>query len=164
MSIDQFRQEVKEWLEENCPPGARGPGQVATGSTKIKIEDPDTLLWLNRMAEKGWTAPQWPKEYGGGGLGAEEHMVLAQEMSAINARSPLMGMGTSMIGPTLLEYGTEEQKLRHIPPIVRGELAWCQGYSEPGAGSDLASLSTKAEDKGDYYEINGQKIWTSGAQ
>jgi alkylation response protein AidB-like acyl-CoA dehydrogenase len=106
----------------------------------------------------------WPKEYGGGGLTREEAMVLGQEMNALDARVPLMGMGTSMIGPTLLEFGTEDQKERHLPKIVRGELSWCQGYSEPGAGSDLASLRTRAEDKGDYFEINGQKIWTSGAQ
>jgi alkylation response protein AidB-like acyl-CoA dehydrogenase len=85
-------------------------------------------------------------------------------MRRIHARSPLMGMGTSMIGPTLLELGTEDQKRRHIPPIVRGEVAWCQGYSEPSAGSDLASLRTRADDRGDHFVINGQKIWTSGAQ
>ncbi len=164
MALEAFRKEVRAWLEENCPPGARGPGQILTGSTKVKIENPDSKIWLDRMAERGWTAPQWPREYGGGGLSREETMVLAQEMNAIDARVPLMGMGTSMIGPTLLEYGTEDQKQRHLPKIVRGELAWCQGYSEPSAGSDLASLRTRAEDKGDYFELNGQKIWTSGAQ
>ena len=158
----EFRADVAAWLAENCPEGARGPGQIASGSTKITLE-PDVALWLERMAEKGWTVPTWPTEYGGGGLSADQAKILYAEMSKINARSPLMGMGTSMIGPTLLEYGTEEQKQRHLPKIARGEVQWCQGYSEPNAGSDLASLKTRAEDRGDHYVINGQKIWTSGA-
>ena len=163
-NVEEFRSEARSWLDENCPSGARGPGPVPSGSTKIPIRDKDTKLWLDRMVERGWTAPNWPTEYGGGGLNTEEYMVLIQEMRRINARVPLAGMGTSLIGPTLLEYGTEEQKQRHIPRIVRGEVAWCQGYSEPGAGSDLASLSTRAEDKGDHFLVNGAKIWTSGAQ
>ena len=162
--LAEFRLEARDWLAANCPAGARGEGQVPTGSTKIKIVDPDVRLWLERAAEKGWTAPTWPTQYGGGGLSTEEYVVLIEEMRAIDARPPLMGMGTSMIGPTLLELGTEDQKTRHIPSIVRGELAWCQGYSEPGSGSDLASLSTRAVDNGDHFVINGQKIWTSGAQ
>jgi alkylation response protein AidB-like acyl-CoA dehydrogenase len=163
-ALDKFRADTRAWLAQNCPAGARGPGQIPTGSTKIKIEDPDTRQWLQVMAERGWTAPMWPKAYGGGGLTKEEYIVLIEEMRRIDARTPLMGMGTSMIGPTLLELGTEEQKRRHIPPIVRGEVGWCQGYSEPSAGSDLASLRTRAEDRGDHFLINGQKIWTSGAQ
>jgi len=157
-----FRAEVAGWLTENCPEGARGPGQIATGSTKVTLE-PDVALWLERMAERGWTAPTWPKEYGGGGLAPDQARILYAEMGAINARSPLMGMGTSMIGPTLLEYGTEEQKQRHIPKIAAGQYQWCQGYSEPNAGSDLAALKTRAVDNGDHFVINGQKIWTSGA-
>ncbi|MEM7080161.1 MAG: acyl-CoA dehydrogenase family protein [Pseudomonadota bacterium] len=160
--VAEFRAEVSAWLQENCPDGARGPGQIATGSTKIDLE-PDVALWLERCAEKGYTAPTWPTEYGGGGLKPQQARVLYGEMAAIKARSPLMGMGTSMIGPTLLEYGTEDQKQRHVPKIARGEFQWCQGYSEPNAGSDLAALMTRAEDKGDHYLINGQKIWTSGA-
>ena len=162
--IEEFRAETRAWLEENCPKGAIGPGQVPSGSTKVKIENPDTQLWLDRMAEKGWTAPAWPTEYGGGGLDGAEHRVLLEEMREVGARTPLMGMGLSMIGPTLLEFGNEEQKQRHLSRIVRGDVGWCQGYSEPGAGSDLASLRTRAEDKGDHFLINGQKIWTSGAQ
>ncbi|MCB1683063.1 MAG: acyl-CoA dehydrogenase family protein, partial [Pseudomonadales bacterium] len=104
----------------------------------------------------------WPTEYGGAGLKAAEARILQEEMAKIGARPPLMGMGLSMIGPTLLEFGTEDQKARHLPRIVRGEVQWCQGYSEPGAGSDLASLRTRAEDQGDNFLINGQKIWTSG--
>ncbi len=164
MSSNEFRMEARAWLEEHCPPGARGEGQIATGSTKIPIEHPDVRLWLERMAEKGWTVPTWPAEYGGAGLTTEEFVILVEEMRRIDARPPLMGMGTGLIGPTLLELGTDDQKARHLPPIARGEVAWCQGYSEPGAGSDLASLRTRAEDRGDHFVINGQKIWTSGAQ
>jgi len=160
--LSKFRAETAAWLKENCPKGARGPGQVASGSTKITLE-PDVALWLERMAERGWTAPTWPTAYGGGGLSPEQAKILAEEMAKIRARAPLMGMGLSMIGPTLLEYGTEEQKQRHVPKIVRGEVQWCQGYSEPNAGSDLAALKTRAEDKGDHFVLNGQKIWTSGA-
>ncbi len=162
--MNDFRAEVRDWLAENCPEGARGPGQVLTGSTKIKIQNPDSKVWLDRMAEKGWTTPMWPKEYGGGGLTKDEYLILIDEMRKIKARSPLMGMGTSLIGPTLLDFGDEDQKQRHLPRIIRGEVAWCQGYSEPGAGSDLASLQTKAVLEGDHFTINGQKIWTSGAQ
>ncbi len=161
--LDDFRAETREWLKKNCPPGARGPGQIPTGSTKIKLEK-DARIWLERMAEKGWTAPMWPKEYGGAALTRDEYVVLLEEMRRINARTPLMSMGLSLIGPTLLEYGTHEQKLRHLLPTTRGEIAWCQGYSEPSSGSDLASLRTRAEDRGDHFLINGQKIWTSGAQ
>jgi alkylation response protein AidB-like acyl-CoA dehydrogenase len=164
VSLAEFRLETRAWLEENCPKGARGEGQIATGSTKIEISDPDVQLWLDRAAEKGWTVPTWPTEYGGAGLSTEEFVVLVEEMRRIDARPPLMGMGTGLIGPTLLELGTADQKERHLPKIARGEVAWCQGYSEPGAGSDLASLRTRAEDKGDHFVINGQKIWTSGAQ
>jgi alkylation response protein AidB-like acyl-CoA dehydrogenase len=163
MSLDSFRQETRAWLEENCPAGARGPGEVSNGSTKIEITDPDTRLWLERMVEKGWTVANWPKEYGGGGLSTAEYVVLIEEMRRIRARAALSSFGTSMIGPTLLEYGTEEQKQRHLPRIARAEVEWCQGYSEPGSGSDLASLQTQAVLEGDNYVINGQKIWTSGA-
>lgn len=161
--LNEFRAETRAWLEANCPEGARGPGPVHTGSTKLTFSD-DTNLWLERMADKGWTVPNWPKAYGGADLSNDECKVLYEEMAAINARMPLVNMGTRMLGPTLLEYGTEEQKLKHLNIIAKGQAAWCQGYSEPGAGSDLAGLRTKAEDNGDHYVINGQKIWTSGAQ
>ncbi len=159
----EFRASTRAWLAENCPPGARGPGPVSNGSTKIEITDSDTLIWLERMIEKGWTVPNWPTEYGGGGLNSDEYLVLLEEMAAINARPALSSFGTSMIGPTLLEFGTDDQKARHLPRIARAELEWCQGYSEPGSGSDLASLATRAVDAGDHFVINGQKIWTSGA-
>jgi alkylation response protein AidB-like acyl-CoA dehydrogenase len=161
--LSEFRKETAAWLETNCPPGARGPGPISNGSSKISIDDADTLLWLDRMVEKGWTAPNWPTEYGGGGLNKEEYVILLQEMARIGARPALSSFGTSMIGPTLLEMGTDDQKARHLPRIARAEVEWCQGYSEPGSGSDLASLRTRAEDQGDHFLINGQKIWTSGA-
>ena len=161
VEIEEFRETTRAWLEENCPEGARGKGQIANGSSKIELQ-PDVRLWLDRTAERGWTAPTWPVEYGGAELGPTEARILQEEMARIRARPPLVGMGLSMIGPTLLEFGTEEQKQRHLPKIVRGEVQWCQGYSEPSAGSDLASLRTRAEDQGDHFVINGQKIWTSG--
>jgi alkylation response protein AidB-like acyl-CoA dehydrogenase len=139
------------------------PGEEINGGYKKRSSNPEAEIWLQRMASRGWTAPTWPANYGGGGLNKEDFLILLGELQRINARPPLGGMGISMIGPTLLEYGTDEQKARHLPPIIKGELAWCQGYSEPGAGSDLASLRTKAEDKGDVFLVNGSKIWTSGA-
>jgi acyl-CoA dehydrogenase len=163
MNLEEFRAETRGWLEANCPPGARGPGEISNGSTHIEIKDPDTRLWLERMVDKGWTVPNWPKAYGGGGLSTAEYVVLLEEMGTIGARPALSSFGTSMIGPTLLEYGTEEQKQRHLPRIARAEVEWCQGYSEPGSGSDLASLQTRADLEGDHYVINGSKIWTSGA-
>ena len=161
--LKNFRETTRAWLEENCPLGARGPGEVSNGSTKIVIEDADTRLWLERMVEKGWTVPSWPKAYGGGSLSTEKYVILLEEMKRISARPALSGFGTSMIGPTLLEFGTAAQKLRHLPRIAQAEVEWCQGYSEPGAGSDLASLQTRAVLDGDNYVINGSKIWTSGA-
>ncbi|MDB5499441.1 MAG: Acyl-CoA dehydrogenase [Phenylobacterium sp.] len=160
--LDAFRAEAREWLEANFPRSlANQPTAMLPGGEALTE---DGKLWKQRVADKGWGAATWPTEYGGGGLSGAQARVLQQEMARIGAENPVAGMGTSMFGPTLLEYGTEEQKRRHIPPIVRGELRWCQGYSEPGAGSDLASLQTKCEDAGDHWKINGQKIWTSGAQ
>jgi alkylation response protein AidB-like acyl-CoA dehydrogenase len=170
--LETFRSETRAWLEANCPPSMRGPGASAVGEEndspiwggrRAKWTNPDGKLWLDRMAEKGWTAPTWPREYGGGGLSPAEARVLQQEMNRIKARPPLLSFGIWMLGPVLLEYGNEEQKREHLPKIARGEIRWCQGYSEPGAGSDLASLRTKCEDKGDHFLINGQKIWTSYA-
>ena len=160
--LDAFRAEAREWLEANFPKSlADQQTAMIPGGEALSA---DGKLWKQRIADKGWGAPTWPTEYGGGGLSGAEARVLLQEMAKIGAENPIAGMGTSMFGPTLLEYGTEAQKKRHIPPIVRGELRWCQGYSEPGAGSDLASLQTKCVDAGDHWQIDGQKIWTSGAQ
>ena len=166
-ALEDFRADTRAWLEENCPQSIREPESEAGmigGGTKQEYSNPDSRLWLDRMAGKGWTAPMWPVEYGGGGHSKEEFLVLQDEMMRINARSPIGGMGFSMIGPTLLDYGTDEQKSEHLPKIASGEIRWCQGYSEPVAGSDLASLQTKCEDKDDHYLVNGQKTWTSGAQ
>jgi alkylation response protein AidB-like acyl-CoA dehydrogenase len=161
--LQTFREETRDWLEANCPPEMRKPGDVAWGGRNAQFSHPDQQIWLERMGEKGWTCPTWPSEYGGGGLSKEENKILQEEMGAIGARSPLGSFGIWMLGPALLEFATEEQKKEHLPPIVRGEVWWCQGYSEPGSGSDLASLSTKAVEEGDEYVINGQKIWTSYA-
>jgi alkylation response protein AidB-like acyl-CoA dehydrogenase len=133
------------------------------GGRRARYKNPDTLVWLDRMAERGFTVPMWPKDYGGAGLTKEQSQVLGEELKRINARPAHVGMGISMIGPALLEFGTEEQKLEHLPKIAKGEIWWCQGYSEPSAGSDLASLRTSAVEDGDEYIINGQKVWTSGA-
>ena len=160
--IETFRSETRAWLEENCPPGARGPGPVPLGSTKVEM-DADSRLWLDNMIEKGWTVPTWPKEYGGADLNRDEYQVLIEELKRIDARPPLTGRGVNYIGPTILEFGTDEQKARWLPRCARGEGAWAMGYSEPGAGSDLASLSLKAERDGDVYRLNGRKTWTSDA-
>jgi alkylation response protein AidB-like acyl-CoA dehydrogenase len=161
-SIEAFRADTRTWLAANCPAGARGPGQTAWGSSKIAL-DRDTRSWLERMAERGWTVPTWPREYGGAGLNRAEYSVLIDELKRIDARTPLTGRGVNYIGPTILELGTDEQKARWLPGIARGQGGWAMGYSEPGAGSDLASLSTRAVLDGDHYVINGRKTWTSDA-
>ncbi|MEZ5998609.1 MAG: acyl-CoA dehydrogenase family protein [Hyphomonas sp.] len=164
--LETFRAETRAWLEENCPPSMRTPmkdDEIVWGGTREKFRNPESKVWLERMAARGWTAPQWPKKYGGGGLSRTEDKVLQEEMRRIRARPPLFSFGLWMFGPALLEFGNEEQKLRFIPDIVNGRTRWCQGYSEPGAGSDLAGLQTRCEDKGDHYLINGQKVWTSYA-
>ena len=165
--LENFRAQTRAWLAANCPADMRAPIERdedhCWGGRNWSFKSEGQRLWLERMAARGWTAPEWPKAYGGGGLTREEHKILAQEMKAIGARSPLSSFGIWMLGPALLKYGTEAQKQKFLPPIVRGEVRWCQGYSEPNAGSDLASLATRAEDKGDHFIVNGQKIWTSYA-
>jgi alkylation response protein AidB-like acyl-CoA dehydrogenase len=162
--LEAFRKEARAWLEANFPPALRDEPDMTIEQMEGGVKPSEAAeLWRKRIGEKGWGTPTWPKEYGGGGLTPAEARVLAEEMNRIGARNPIQGMGPGMFGHTLMEYGTEEQKLKHFPAICRGELRWCQGFSEPGSGSDLASLSTKAEDKGDHYLVNGQKIWTSGA-
>lgn len=160
-----FRQETRAWLEENCPPLMRTPiysdSDECWGGKKWKFSSDDQRIWLQRMASRGWTAPGWPKEYGGGGLTEEQCDILSEELGRINARVPLTSMGIKMLGPALMKYGTEEQKRRFLPDIVRGNIRWCQGYSEPNAGSDLAALQARAEDRGDHYLVNGSKVWTS---
>lgn len=166
-SLNAFRADVRSWLEANCPPEMRTPmaseGDICWGGRNGQFSSPSQRVWLSRMAERGWTAPEWPREYGGAGLSEVEAAVLAQELLALGCRMPLASFGLWMLGPALLKFGTEAQKREHLPKIARGEIRWCQGYSEPGAGSDLASLQTFAEDHGDHYVVNGQKIWTSYA-
>ena len=165
--LDTFRTETRAWLADNCPPEMREPlrseKDVCWGGRNFSPSSPAQKDWLDRMAERGWTVPDWPTEYGGGGLSPAQTKVLREELAAIRARNPLNSFGISMLGPALLKYGTEEQKLDHLPKIARGEIRWCQGYSEPNAGSDLASLATSAESDGDDYIVNGQKVWTSYA-
>ncbi len=161
-NLDDFREETRDWLETNCPEDARGPGPVPWGSTKIKLDDA-SKQWLERMASRGWTVPSWPKEYGGAALSPDQYKILIDELKRIKARPPLTGRGVNYIGPTLLELGSDDQRERWLPGISRGEGGWAMGYSEPGAGSDLASLSMRAVRRGDHYVINGRKIWTSDA-
>ncbi|KQX18590.1 MULTISPECIES: acyl-CoA dehydrogenase family protein [unclassified Sphingomonas] len=165
--LDLFRDETRAWLEENCPAEMRQPvldeGDICWGGRNFAPSSPAQKQWLDRMAARGWTVPHWPAAYGGGGLSPEQVIILREEMARIKARDPLKSFGISMLGPALLHFGTEAQKLEHLPKIVRGEIRWCQGYSEPNAGSDLASLTTTADDAGDHFIVNGQKIWTSYA-
>jgi alkylation response protein AidB-like acyl-CoA dehydrogenase len=156
--LTAFRAEVRDFIAANFPPSLKG--RPAPEGRELT---PEQDAWRRAMGEKGWGTPTWPAQYGGGGLSRAEARVIAEELAAAGAYNPIGGMGVIMFGPTLLEYGTEAQKQAHIPPICRGEVRWCQGFSEPGAGSDLASLQTKAEDRGHHFVVNGQKIWTSGA-
>lgn len=164
--LQDFRAEVRQWLEANCPASMRTPimeEEEVWGGRKEEFKNPESKVWLERMAAKGWTAPEWPKAYGGGGLKPQEALILKEEMQRLGCRPPLLSFGIWMLGPVLLQYGTEEQKKKYIPDIVQGKVRWCQGYSEPGAGSDLASLQTRAELVGDQFIINGSKVWTSYA-
>jgi alkylation response protein AidB-like acyl-CoA dehydrogenase len=166
--LDGFRAEAKAWLAANYPPELRDPNarvdsEATWGGRPFAGSDDPQIVWMRRVAQKGWTAPTWPREYGGGGLTPDEARVLEREISAGGYRAPLASFGLWMLGPVLLEYASEAQKREHLPKITGGEIRWCQGYSEPGAGSDLASLATRCEDAGEYWLINGQKIWTSYA-
>jgi alkylation response protein AidB-like acyl-CoA dehydrogenase len=165
--LDTFRSEARAWLEANCPAEMRKPmrseDDACWGGRHFSFQSEAQERWMRVMGKKGWTVPDWPAAYGGGGLSPAETKVLKEEMRAIGARSPLSSFGISMLGPALLKYGTEEQKNRFLPEIARGEIRWCQGYSEPGAGSDLAGLQTKCEDMGNHWLVNGQKVWTSYA-
>ena len=164
--LDQFRGEVREWLEANCPESQRQPMTKEDqfwGGRRGKFPSDDAKLWFERMRDKGWITPEWPREYGGGDLSDRQARIIKSEMKRINARTPVYGIGIWMLGPAILEYGTEAQKQQHVRAIVNAETRWAQGYSEPGAGSDLASLQCKAEDMGDHFLVNGSKIWTTAA-
>lgn len=162
--LEAFRDEVRQWLAKTFPKSLSGKDLSLAALEGGAAISPEMQAWKKAMGEKGWGTPTWPRQYGGGGLSRDEARVLQEEMARVGAANPIGGMGVMMFGPTLLEFGSKEQKQRHIPSICRGDIRWCQGYSEPGAGSDLAALQTFAEDKGDHFLVNGQKIWTSGAQ
>jgi alkylation response protein AidB-like acyl-CoA dehydrogenase len=166
-----FRAEVQHLVATRLP--GRYKELAAAGSLEgrawewdRKSPDPDVRRaaadWHKALSERGWVAPHWPKEYGGGGLTPMEQFVLNQELARAGAPH-VGGSGVSMLGPTLIVHGTDEQRRRYLPPILAGDVTWAQGYSEPGAGSDLASLQTRAVRDGDDFVINGQKIWTSAA-
>ena len=163
-SEDAFRTEVRQFLATNFPDELRCTGNMLAGLDGPTDENPVQKKWREAVGGRGWGTPTWPKEYGGGGLTKGQTRIIEHEFAKVGAYNPIGGMGVMMFGPTLLEYGDERQKLEHIPPICRGEIRWCQGYSEPNAGSDLANLQTFAVDKGDHYLVNGQKTWTSGGQ
>jgi len=165
--LDAFRAETRAWLEANCPPEMRQPvrdeDDVYWGGRNAVFKNDAQKAWFEACRDKGYTVPAWPKEYGGAGLSPAEAKVLREEMQRIGARPPLSSFGIWMLGPALLHFGTEGQKKHFLNQIARGEIRWCQGYSEPGSGSDLVSLQTYGEDKGDHWVVNGSKIWTSYA-
>jgi len=164
---ETFRAEIRAWLESNCPPEMREPvrdeDDICWGGRNWTFKNDAQRLWLERCAAKGYTVPDWPKAYGGAGMSPAEAKIFKQEMARIKARPPLSSFGIWMLGPALLKFGTEEQKVHYLNDIAQGKIRWCQGYSEPGSGSDLVSLQTYGEDMGDHWVVNGQKIWTSYA-
>ncbi len=165
--LKEFRADLRAWLEQNCPPemrdGAASEDDICWGGKQFRFQSDAQKDWLERCAAKGYTVPTWPRDYGGAGLTRDQEKIFHAEMGRINARPPLQSFGIWMLGPALLHFGTHEQKLQYLPPIARGDIRWCQGYSEPGAGSDLASVQTRGEDRGDHWLVNGQKVWTSYA-
>ena len=164
-NTEEFRQETRDWLETNCPLSIRQPyaseADACWGGRNFVFQSDAQKQWLDSMATKGWTVPTWPKQYGGAGLDGVHNKILKEELGRIKARNPLESFGISMLGPALLKFGSEALKQQHLPKIARGEIRWAQGYSEPNAGSDLASLQMRADDKGDHYLVNGSKVWTS---
>lgn len=166
-ALDTFRRETRAWLDANCPESMRGPDPTGKftfwGGRNPTFVSDDQKIWYERMVEKQWTVPYWPKEYGGGGLDDDENRIFYEEMADLQCLTPLTGFGMWMLGPVILKYGTEAQKKKHITDICEGNVRWCQGYSEPGSGSDLASLRTQAISDGDDYLVSGSKIWTSYA-
>jgi acyl-CoA dehydrogenase len=138
-------------------------GDYVWGGRKTAFRSPDQEIWLRRMVDKGWTVPGWPAKYGGAELSSAEKRVLRDEMVALSCRPPLHSFGISMLAPALFKYGSEELRMKHLPPMARGAIRWCQGYSEPNAGSDLASLRTIAKLADGLYTVSGSKMWTSYA-
>ena len=164
--LDSFRQEVRQWLQQNCPESQRQPitpREQYWGGRRGSFPSEDARIWYERMRERGWIAPDWPAQYGGGGLSEQQARVIKQEMQRIRARTPLYGIGLWMLGQALLEYGSEEQKQKHLRAIINGETRWAQGYSEPGAGSDLDRLQFQAHVQGEHVLVNGSENWTTAA-
>ena len=165
--LEAFRAEIRTWIEANCPAEMRRPVQdesdICWGGRNFVFKNDAQKAWMEVCAAKGYTVADWPKAYGGAGLSPAEAKVWREELACAGARPPLSSFGIWMLGPALLKFGTEEQKAHYLKQIARGEIRWCQGYSEPGSGSDLVSLQTFGEDNGDHWVVNGQKIWTSYA-
>ena len=162
---ENFRAEARAWLEANCPPAMRQPltqEQIVWSGSEVTFGNDDQRVWFERMRDRGWFAPAWPTELGGGGLSPKQARIVEEEMQRLSCRPPQFNLGVWMLGPVLLEIGTEAQKREHLPPMMQGRMRWCQGFSEPNAGSDLASLKTSArvDENGDFI-VNGSKIWTS---
>ncbi|MGK2285031.1 acyl-CoA dehydrogenase family protein [Pedomonas sp. V897] len=155
---ESFRQEVRAFIAEHYPPALRGRGESVEGLSKEEI-----LSWHRVLARKGWVAPHWPVEYGGAGWTPVQRHIWEEECARADT-IPVIPFGINMVGPVIYTFGTPEQKQRFLPPTLAGDIWWCQGYSEPGAGSDLASLRTQARREGDHYIVNGQKTWTTLAQ
>jgi len=165
--LDVFRAEIRIWVDANCPAEMRMPvrdeDDVCWGGRNFTFKDEAQKRWLEACVAKGYTVPDWPQAYGGAGLTPAQAKIWREERERIGARLPLSSFGVWMLGPALLKFGSEEQKVHYLGQIARGEIRWCQGYSEPGSGSDLVSLQTFGEDRGDHWVVNGQKIWTSYA-
>ena len=166
-ALAAFRADISAWIKDNCPASLLGrafnENSIVWGGRKWSFANDDQRIWLERAVKRGLTAPRWPVEFGGGGLSRAQEKIFREEMTAAGAPPPLQSFGLWMLGPALLEFGNDAQKAEHLPKITRGEIRWCQGYSEPGAGSDLANVQTRAEDMGDHWLVSGQKIWTSYA-
>lgn len=162
--LDEFRAQTRAWLDANCPPAMRQPitaDDMVWGGSRLAFKNDDQRAWFEAMRERGWLAPDWPREYGGGGLDRRQAQVLDEEMRRLHCRQPQYNLGIWMLAPVLLKHGTHAQKLEHLVPMAQGRVRWCQGFSEPNAGSDLASLRTRAEPDGEDFVVNGSKIWTS---
>ena len=165
VDANAWRTEVRAWLEANCPASMRlpiTPDEMVWGGSQLIFDSEDQRLWFERMRARGWFAPDWPSAYGGGGLSAKQARILEEEMLSLGCRQPQFNLGVWMLGPVLLEVGSEAQKQQHLIAMMQGRVRWCQGFSEPNAGSDLASLRTAAVQDGQgNFIVNGSKIWTS---
>ncbi len=165
VDLTDFRLETREWLEDNCPVSMRekltDANQLFWGGRNGEFYNQDQKVWFEKMLEKKWIVPYWETKYGGGGLTPQQNNVLNQEMARLGCMQPHINFGITMLGPAMLKFASEEQKLHYLPQICEGKIRWVQGYSEPNAGSDLANLQTKAEDKGDHFLVTGSKVWTS---